>query len=62
MRTFLVPIKYTLVILAIFQLYSIFKYWGNDDLKVIVSIIIFIGCLALIFVDRIFNKDTNPSK
>lgn len=59
MRKFLLPFKYALIILAIYQLYIIYKYWGHDDSKVIISIVIFIGCLLLAIFDRIFNEKTN---
>lgn len=57
MRNFSIPAKYALVILAIYQIYSIFKNWGNDDSKVYVSVFILIGCLLLLFVTRFFNKE-----
>lgn len=59
MKNFLLPANYALVLLAIFQIYSIGKNWGNDDSTVVVSFFILIGCVLLLSVMRFFNKETN---
>lgn len=61
MRNCLIPFKYALIILALYQLYSIFRNWGHDDYKAVISVIIFIGCILLALVVRIFNKDVQNS-
>ncbi|WP_156967303.1 hypothetical protein [Ureibacillus sinduriensis] len=56
MKKSLIPIKYAFIILAIYQLYSIFVNWGHDGSKVAISVAIFIGCTVMIFVERLLTK------
>lgn len=59
MKKFSIPINIAIVLLAVFQIYSIYKYWGSDDSKVIISVIIFIGCLLLLLFTRFFKVTNN---
>lgn len=52
MKKSLIPIKYAFIILALYQLYSIFKNWGHDESKVAISIVI------LIWMHNVHNRGT----
>ncbi len=49
------PFKLAVVILAIFQVYTIIKSWNDDLSTILISIFILIGCIILITLD-VFSK------
>lgn len=56
MKKSLIPIKYAFIIMALYQLYSIFKNWGHDESKVAISIVILSGCTMFIIAERFFKR------
>ncbi len=51
------PFKLAVIILIIFQIYSIYKNWGSDFLSTLVSVLILVGCIILIILDIFFKKE-----
>jgi hypothetical protein len=56
MKSSLIPFKWGVVILSIFQVYTIYKNWNEGFNKSLLSIFILIGCIFLIIFDIIFSK------
>ncbi len=51
------PFKLAVIILIIFQIYSIYKNLGSDFLSTLVSVLILVGCIILIILDIFFKKE-----
>lgn len=56
MNTKVVSLKVGLILLSIFQIYTILTRWYKDTQGVIIASIILIGCIILIFVDILFKN------
>lgn len=56
------PFKLAVIILGLFQIYSIYKNWGNHSQSSLISILILIGCIILIMLDLFFKKEKDASK
>lgn len=56
------PFKLAVIILGIFQIYSIYKNSESDFRSSLISILILIGCIILIMLDIFFKKDKDSSK
>ncbi len=55
-RSKTLPFKLAVVILVVFQLYTIFENWNGDLKTNIISALILIGCIILITLDIFLNR------
>ncbi len=56
MKSMKLPIKLAVIILGIFQIYSISKNLNEDTITTIISIFILLGCIIILAIDLLFNK------
>ncbi|WLR52510.1 hypothetical protein LC040_06320 [Bacillus tianshenii] len=58
------PLRLGIILLSIFQLYTIFHSWGQDMKGTIIAIVILVGCVLLLMADVFFSNDNhnNSSK
>ena len=57
MKTKTLPLKVGLILLSIFQVYTIFTRWGEDTQETIIASIILVGCILLLLTDMFFRSD-----
>lgn len=50
------PLKAGIVLLSIFQVYTIFTRWGDDIQGTIIASIILVGCILLLMIDMFFSS------
>ncbi|MEK3953716.1 MULTISPECIES: hypothetical protein [Psychrobacillus] len=57
MKTKTLPLKVGLVLLSIFQVYTIMTRWGEDTRGTIIASVILVGCILLLMTDVFFSRD-----
>ncbi|MEK5215848.1 hypothetical protein [Psychrobacillus sp. FSL H8-0487] len=57
MKTKTLPLKVGLVLLSIFQVYTIMTRWGEDTRGTIIASVILVGCILLLMTDMFFSRD-----
>lgn len=56
MKNKTLPLKVGIVLLSIFQVYTIVTRWGEDALGTIIASVILVGCMLLLMVDMFFTS------
>ncbi|PZX07360.1 hypothetical protein C7437_101473 [Psychrobacillus insolitus] len=55
------PLKVGIILLSIFQVYSIFTRWGEDTRGTIIASIILVGCILLLITDMFLKSDNHKN-
>jgi hypothetical protein len=59
MKTKTLPLKVGIILLSIFQIYTIFTRWGQDTQGTIIASVILLGCIILLMADIFFKSDNH---
>lgn len=56
MKTKTLPLKVGIILLSMFQVYTILTRWGEDTRGTIIASVILVGCILLLMTDLFFRK------
>jgi len=59
MKTKTLPLKVGIILLSIFQVYTIFTRWGEDTKGTIIASVILVGCILLLMADMFFKSNSD---
>jgi len=61
MKTKTLPLKVGIVLLSMFQVYTILTRWGDDTGGTIIACVILVGCILLLMIDLFFRRDNRTN-
>lgn len=61
MKTKTLPLKVGIVLLSMFQVYTILTRWGDDTGGTIIACVILVGCILLLIIDLFFRRDNRTN-